>query len=56
MENIGEKLNLVFGERIKGECLWYKRKVLGRDEGDFWLGRIPRKENQRKKKRKEKKR
>ena len=36
MENGGGRLNLVFGERIKGEGRKDKRKVLGKREEDFW--------------------
>ena len=38
MRNEGERLNLVFGKRIKGEGGKDKRKVLGKRErnGDFW--------------------
>ena len=32
MGNEERRLNLVFGERIKGECWWYKMKVLGREK------------------------
>ena len=35
MENEGERLNLVFGERIKGDGGKDKRKFLGKREGTF---------------------
>ena len=37
MENEGEGLNLIFGERIKGEGRKDKRKVLGKRKSTFGL-------------------
>ena len=63
MGNREGRLNLVFGKRIKGECLWYKKKVLGREKGGVLLKKkgIPEKlkkeqgEKRKKRKRRENK-
>ena len=59
MGNEGERLNLIFGERIKGECLGDKKRIFGKEKKRTFGLLDPEKlikENQREKKRKEKKR